>query len=172
MKKRQPLPTSAGQPPSILCASSSPLFSLGWYRLCVCRQQPTSKGYSSPSHSHHFHLSSVSIPASCIPSACMGGHTKSVRLGSEHVPTRLLQFARRPPCISGMLLSTVQDTKKHVQVEVVPAVHSESIYSQYFLFPKKDGGLWAILDLRLLNYALIKWPFRILTSFFCTTIHD
>ncbi len=36
-------------------------------------------------------------------------------------------------------------------------------YSRYFLVPKKDGGLRPVLDLRLLNYALMKWSFRMIT---------
>ncbi len=36
-------------------------------------------------------------------------------------------------------------------------------YSRYFLVPKKDGGLRLILDLRLLNYALMKRLFRMIT---------
>ncbi len=41
---------------------------------------------------------------------------------------------------------------------------SESgFYSRYFLVPKKDGGLLPILDLRLLNYTLMKRSFRLIT---------
>ncbi|KAL0182061.1 hypothetical protein M9458_021436, partial [Cirrhinus mrigala] len=35
-------------------------------------------------------------------------------------------------------------------------------YSHYFLVPKKDGGLRPILDLRHLNCALMKRPFRMI----------
>ncbi len=37
-------------------------------------------------------------------------------------------------------------------------------YSPYFIVPKKDGGLRPILDLRVLNRALHKLPFRMLTQ--------
>ncbi len=48
--------------------------------------------------------------------------------------------------------------------EIVPPAQSESgFYSRYFLVPKKDGGLLPILDLRLLNYTLMKRSFRLIT---------
>ncbi len=37
-------------------------------------------------------------------------------------------------------------------------------YSPYFIIPKKGSGLWPILDLRVLNRALHKLPFRMLTQ--------
>ncbi len=49
-------------------------------------------------------------------------------------------------------------------IEIVPPAQRESgFYSRYFLVPKKDGGMRPILDLRLLNYALMKRPFRMIT---------
>ncbi len=42
-------------------------------------------------------------------------------------------------------------------MEIVPPAQSKSgFYSHYFLVPKKDGGLQPILELRLLNYPLMK----------------
>ncbi len=50
-------------------------------------------------------------------------------------------------------------------IEFVPPAQRESGYnSRYFLVPKKDGGLRPILDLRLLNYSLMKRSFRMITS--------
>ncbi len=46
---------------------------------------------------------------------------------------------------------------------VSPAQSESGFYSCYFLVPKKDGGLRPILDLRHLNLALMKWPFRMIT---------
>ncbi|KAL0195701.1 hypothetical protein M9458_009273, partial [Cirrhinus mrigala] len=87
-----------------------------------------------------------------------------------------LQFARRPPRFSGMVPTLVVSKDAHVlrsevmnllekgAVEVVHPAQSESgFYSRYFLVPKKDGGLRPILDLRLLNRALMKRPFKIIT---------
>ncbi|MGL5566561.1 MAG: hypothetical protein ACRDC4_12635, partial [Plesiomonas sp.] len=39
----------------------------------------------------------------------------------------------------------------------------QGFFSRYFLVPKKDGGLWPILDLRRLNFALCKARFKMLT---------
>ncbi len=48
-------------------------------------------------------------------------------------------------------------------VERVPPNELESIfYSRYFVVPKRDGGLRPILDLRPINRALCKRPFRMI----------
>ncbi len=87
-----------------------------------------------------------------------------------------LQFARRPPRFRGVLATTVRREDAQVlrtevmnllekeAIEIVPPAQSESgFYSRYFLIPKKDGGLRPILSLRLLNHALMKRLFRIIT---------
>ncbi len=87
-----------------------------------------------------------------------------------------LQFARRPPRFRGVLATSVRSNDAHVlhievmnllekgAIEIVPPAQSESgFYSRYFLVPKKDGGLRPILDLRLLNHALMKRSFRMIT---------
>ncbi len=87
-----------------------------------------------------------------------------------------LQFARRPPRFRGVLATSVRSDDTHVlrvevmnllekgAIEIVPPAQRESgFYSRYFLVPKKDGGLQPILDLRLLNHALMKRQFRIIT---------
>ncbi|KAI2662214.1 ORF V: Enzymatic polyprotein [Labeo rohita] len=87
-----------------------------------------------------------------------------------------LQFARRPPRFSGVVPTVVKSRDAHVlrsevlillekgAIEVVHPAQSESgFYSRYFLVPKKDGGLRPILDLRHLNRALMKRPFKMLT---------
>ncbi|KAI2647445.1 Transposon Ty3-G Gag-Pol polyprotein [Labeo rohita] len=87
-----------------------------------------------------------------------------------------LQFARRPPHFSGVVPTMVKSRDAHVlrsevlillekgAIEVVHPAQSESgFYSRYFLVPKKDGGLRPILDLRHLNRALMKRPFKMLT---------
>ncbi len=47
---------------------------------------------------------------------------------------------------------------------VPPAEMKSGFYSPYFIVPKKGGGLRPILDLRVLNRALHKLPFRMLTQ--------
>ncbi len=50
-------------------------------------------------------------------------------------------------------------------IELVPPAEIKSgFYSPYFIVPKKGGGLRPILDLRVLNRALHKLPFRMLTQ--------
>ncbi|KAL0152776.1 hypothetical protein M9458_052499 [Cirrhinus mrigala] len=87
-----------------------------------------------------------------------------------------LQFTRRPLRFSGVVPTLVVSKVAHVlcsevmnllekgAVEVVHPAQSESgFYSRYFLVPKKDGGLRPILDLRHLNRALMKQPFKMIT---------
>ncbi len=87
-----------------------------------------------------------------------------------------LQFARRPPRFRGVLATTVRSEDAQVlhaevmkllekgAIEIFPPAQSElGFYSRYFLVPKKDGGLQPILDLRLLNHALVKRSFRMIT---------
>ncbi|KAL0204651.1 hypothetical protein M9458_002669, partial [Cirrhinus mrigala] len=86
-----------------------------------------------------------------------------------------LQFARRPPRFSGVVPTSVRSKDAHVlrsevltllgkgAIEMVHPAQSESgFYSRYFLVPKRDGGLRPILDLRLLNRALMRRPFKML----------
>ncbi len=53
-----------------------------------------------------------------------------------------------------------KDTKE----TVLPAEMKSGFYSTYFIVPKKGGGLWPIWDLRVLNRALYKLPFRMFTQ--------
>ncbi len=49
-------------------------------------------------------------------------------------------------------------------IEPIPPVEMrQGFYSPYFIIPKKGGGLRPILDLRALNRALHKLPFKMLT---------
>lgn len=64
-----------------------------------------------------------------------------------------------------VLHSDVMNLPAKEAVETVPPAYRESgFYSHYFLLPKKDGGLRLILDLRQLNHALMKQPFKIETN--------
>ncbi len=87
-----------------------------------------------------------------------------------------LQFARRPPRFSGVVSTSVQGENARVlrsevmtllekrAIEMVsPALSESGFYSRYFLVPKKDNGLRPILNLRCLNHALMRWPFRMIT---------
>ncbi len=77
--------------------------------------------------------------------------TRTIRLGY------VIQFTRRPPKFNGVLLA------KDAIEPVPPAEMRQGFYSPYFIVPKKGGGLRPILDLRVLNRALHKLPFKMLT---------
>ncbi len=96
--------------------------------------------------------------------------TRTIRLGYA------IQFARRPPKFNGVLETSVAVRNAPVLREeiavllakdaiepVPPAEMRQGFYSPYFIVPKKGGGLWPILDLRVLNRALHKLPFKMLT---------
>ena len=96
---------------------------------------------------------------------------RTVRLGYA------IQFARRPPKFNGVLETSVAVRDASVLREeiavllakdaiepVPPAEMRTGFYSPYFIVPKKSGGLRPILDLRVLNRALHKLPFKMLTQ--------
>ncbi len=82
----------------------------------------------------------------------------------------------RPPKFNGVLETSVAVRNAPVLREeiavllakdaiepVPPAEMRQGFYSPYFIVPKKGGGLRPILDLRVLNRALHKLPFKMLT---------
>ncbi len=96
--------------------------------------------------------------------------TRTIRLGYE------IQFTRRPSKFNGILETSWQSGTPPVLCEeiavllakdaiepVIPAEMRQGFYSPYFIVPKKCGGLRPILDLRVLNRALHKLPFKMLT---------
>ncbi len=96
--------------------------------------------------------------------------TCTIRLGYA------IQFARRPPKFNSVLETSVAVRNAPVLREeiavllamdaiepVSPAEMRQGFYSPYFIVPKKGGGLRPILDLRVLNRALHKLPFKMLT---------
>ncbi len=96
---------------------------------------------------------------------------RTIRLGYA------IQFARRPPKFRGVQFTSVLNKDAPVlraeiavllakdAIEPVPPAEMKSgFYSPYFIVPKKGGRLRPILDLRVLNRALHKLPFRMLTQ--------
>ncbi len=96
---------------------------------------------------------------------------RTIRLGYA------IQFARRPPQFRGIQFTSVLNKDAPVlhaeitrllvkdTIEPVPPAQMKSgFYSPYFIVPKNCGGLQPILDLRVLNWALHKLPFRMLTQ--------
>ncbi len=95
---------------------------------------------------------------------------RTIRLGYA------IQFARRPPKYCGIHSTTVRAADAPIlraeiavlvakdAIEPVPPADMRSgFYSPYFIVPKKSGGLRPILDLRVLNRALHRLPFKMLT---------
>ncbi len=96
---------------------------------------------------------------------------RTIRLGYA------IQFARRPPKFRGIRFTSVKAIDAPVllveiavllaknAIEPVPPADMRSgFYSPYFIVPKKSGGLRPILDLRVLNRALHKLSFKMLTQ--------
>ncbi len=94
---------------------------------------------------------------------------RTIRLGYA------IQFARRLPKFRGIHFTSVRRSdapvlRKEIEVllakdavePVPPADMKAGVYSPYFIVPKKGGGLRPILDLRSLNRALHKLPFKML----------
>ncbi len=88
-----------------------------------------------------------------------------------------IQFARCPPKFRGVHFTSVKAVDAPVlcaeiavllakdAIEPVPPADMRSgFYSPYFIVPKKSGGLRPILDLRVLNRALHKLPFKMMTQ--------
>ncbi len=88
----------------------------------------------------------------------------------------MIQFARRPPKYRGIHFTTVRAADAPIlraeiavllakdAIEPVPPADMRSgFYSPYFIVPKKGGGLSPILDLRVVNRALHRLPFKMLT---------
>ncbi len=97
----------------------------------------------------------------------LAGHPRCVNVGNDYGKTSLYTPIRSktttfPRCAhhhsaqrehSGQVMNLLEKGA----IEIVPPAQSEpGFYSRYFLVPKKYGGLRPILDLRLLNYALMK----------------
>ncbi len=97
---------------------------------------------------------------------------RTIRLGYT------IQFARRPPKFRGNRFTSVLSQDAPVlraEVAVLlakdaiqpapPAEMESGLYKgPYFIVPKKHGGLHPIWDLRVLNRALVKLPFKMLTQ--------
>ncbi len=87
-----------------------------------------------------------------------------------------IQFTRRPPKYCGVRFTLVKAADAPIlraenavllakdAIEPVPPADMRSgFYSPYFIVPTKCGGLRPILDLRVLNRALHRLPFKMLT---------
>ncbi len=96
---------------------------------------------------------------------------------SDHQTRLCDSVRRRPPKFRGIHFTSVKAVDAPVlraeiavllakdAIEPVPPADMRTgFYSPYFIVPKKGGGLRPILDLRVLNRALHKLPFKMLTQ--------
>ncbi len=125
---------------------------------------------------HHHRYVDCAVGAACTASGGVAHAAQPVSLAHAHNSTRLrVQFARRPPKFNGVLETSMAVRNAPVLREeiavllakdaiepVPPAEMRQGFYSPYFIVLKKGGGLRPILDLRVLNRALHKLPFKML----------
>ncbi len=130
--------------------------------------------YSPPLH--HRGYIDCSFGATCKVSGCVACTTQPVPLAHSHNSTRLCDsVCQANPKFSCVLETSVavRDApvlRKGIAVllakdaikPVPPAEMRQGFHSPYFIVPKKGGSLWPILDLRVLNRALHKLPFKML----------
>ncbi len=130
---------------------------------------------------HHHRYVDCAVGAACTASGGVAHAAQPVSLAHAHNSIQYanryaIQFARRPPKFNGVLETSVAVRNAPVLREeiavlvakdaiepVPPAEMRQGFYSPYFIVPKKGGGLRPILDLRVLNRALHKLPFKMLT---------
>ncbi len=126
---------------------------------------------------HRGYVSDSPGPACTVPGG-LARAPQAVSLAPEDYQTRLRDSVRPAyPKFRGIRFTSVLSKDAPVlraevavllakdAIEPVPPAEMKSgFYSPYFIVPKKDGGLRPILDLRVLNRALHKLPFRMLTQ--------
>ncbi len=88
----------------------------------------------------------------------------SVRPASSQVQGQSVHLSVAPGCPCLACRSRVLLAKDAIQ-PAPPAEMESGLYKgPYFIVPKKHGGLHPIWDLRVLNRALVKLPFKMLTQ--------
>ncbi len=88
----------------------------------------------------------------------------SVRPASPQVQGHPVHFSQTRRC-SCLACGNRAIDRAGLWIEPVPPADMRSgLFSPYFIVPKKGGGLRPILDLRVLNRALHKLPFKMLTQ--------
>ncbi len=114
---------------------------------------------------HHHRYVDCAVGAACTAARWL---TRTIRLGYA------IQLVRRPPKFNSVLETSVAVRNAPVlcdeiavllakdAIEVGPSSRDEAGVSQSFIVPKK-GGQQPILDRRVLNQALHKLPFKMLT---------
>ncbi len=127
-----------------------------------------------PLHSHPRPIFPAAFHTLIVPLEALARHLEAclactIQLGY------VIQYVRRPPKFSCVLETSVAAWNAPVlreeitvllakdAIEPVPAAEMrQGFYSPYFIVPKTGGGLQPILDLRVLNWALHRFPFKML----------
>ncbi len=126
---------------------------------------------------HRGYVSNSPGPACTVPGG-LARAPQAVSLAPEDYQTRLSDSVHpaSPKCRGIQFTSVLSKDAPVLRAEVAvllakdaiepvpPAEMKSGFYSPYFIVSKKDGGLRPILDLRVLNRALHKLPFRMLTQ--------
>ncbi len=108
-------------------------------------------------------LASASQSVSLAPSDHQTRLCDSVRPASSQFQGRPLQLSEGSRC-SCLACRNHSPTGEGCDRAGPPAVLRTRFFRPYFIAPKKSGGLRPILDLHVLNRALHKLPFRMLTQ--------
>ncbi len=126
---------------------------------------------------HHHRYVDCAVGAACTASGGMAHAAQPVSLAHAHNSTRLRDSVRQAtsqvqrhsrdvggsperPCLAR---GDCCPPGKGCNRAGPSSQMSQGFYSPYFIVPKKGGGLRPILDLRVLNRALHKLPFKMLT---------
>ncbi len=126
---------------------------------------------------HHRRYVDCTVGATCTASGSVACAAQPVSLAHAHNSTRLRDSVRQATSqVQRRSRDSVEARNAPVLREeiavllakdaiepVPPAEMRQGFYSPYFIVPKKGGGLRPILDLRLLNRALHRLPFKMLT---------
>ncbi len=140
--------------------------------------RPRAGSLCSTSLPHHGYVGG-SVGAAGTVSRSLPSAPQSVSVAPTDHQTRLCDSVRpaSPPKFRGIRFTSVKPADAPVlraeiavllakdAIEPVPPADMRSgLFSPYFIVPKKGGGLRPILDLRVLNRALHKLPFKMLTQ--------
>ncbi len=126
---------------------------------------------------HHHRYVDCAVGAACTASGGVTHAAQPVSLAHVHNSTRLRDSVRQAtsqvqrrsrdiggsperPCLAQGDASSWQRTQSSRSLQ---PERRQGFYSPYFIVPKKRGGLRPILDLRVLNWALHKLPFKMRT---------
>ncbi len=116
---------------------------------------------------HHHRYVDCAVGAACTASGGVAHAAQPVSLAHAHNSTRLRDSVRQATSQVQRRSRDVGGSPERPCLALgdccPPAEMRQGFYSPYFIVPKKGGGLRPILDLRVLNRALHKLPFKMLT---------